>query len=249
MEITEDGPVLALGSGWYPLESFRETHFRWVNNDAELMLATLNDAVHTLELTVEPGPGVGLKPFALTVAGGEGWAPVRVDVVGRQSISLPIPSIGPAIHRLVLRCEGGGAPMKDDPRVLNFRVFRMRLCRERSDVVPHGVDIGRDWYALESFAGETFRWIGAQASVTIQRAFAAESLALELEPGPGVEFKPFTLMISCDGDQRVERTVTGRQRVEIPVQPGAAYQLKIAEGGKASPGDPRVLNARVFRAQ
>src|SRR5260370_22126115 len=116
-DITGESTDLVLGRGWYPVESFAGTRFRWASNDAEILVAALQPCRISLVLTVEPGPGVGLKPFALQILGG-GKELARVDVRGKQAVRIDLPSIGATIHRLALHVEGGGRTIANDARVL-----------------------------------------------------------------------------------------------------------------------------------
>lgn len=56
---------IALGENWFPLETMRGQSFRWVENDAVLLLAALVPAQHVLRLVLEPGPGAGQKPLTI----------------------------------------------------------------------------------------------------------------------------------------------------------------------------------------
>jgi hypothetical protein len=167
MDITADGPVLALGKGWYPVETEREQRFRWSSERSEFRLAVLDEAPYKFMLHVEPGPGVELKPFLLSVFSADDKPIRRVQVVGRERVSLDIPALKPGIHKFTLRSEGGGKRLATDPRSLEFRVFEFRAVRGELDVAPPAVQLLKGWYPLETFNGETFRWVNNDAIVTV----------------------------------------------------------------------------------
>jgi hypothetical protein len=109
--------------GWYGLEDAGDDAFRWVNNDAEIVVT--NAAAKLLELDAEPGPGVGSKPFTLTVLDHAGTELARVLVDARRRFSLHLPEPHEVPYSITLHAEGGGATRPGHPRVLNFRVFHI----------------------------------------------------------------------------------------------------------------------------
>jgi hypothetical protein len=118
--------VLELGDNWYPLETFNGETFRWVNNDAELIIHRPTGQHTTLSLEVEPGPGLKGQPlqFQLLDQAGQIVA-TAAQVISRQTVEMTLP-INPgqrAVFRLHI--EGGGGPTPNDLRILNFRVFRI----------------------------------------------------------------------------------------------------------------------------
>lgn len=123
-DITGDG--LLVGRNWHGLEGVLEGPlFRWVDNDAEVYLSSLGHA-SALRLEVEPGPSLGGRPCELSVADASGRHLGERTVTGRMVISFPLPpgEEGAVLH---LSCMGGGEHIPTDPRVMNFRVFRVEL--------------------------------------------------------------------------------------------------------------------------
>jgi hypothetical protein len=241
---------VALGSGWGRLEIHRSESFRWVSNDAIIYIATLRRVDHQVQIQVEPGPGVGLKPFKLNVM--EGGKPLaKLDVKGRQPASFVIPAGEPAVHALTLHTDDGGKSSPNDPRVLNFRVFKVVVSRMSSDVLPSGsgYKLGTGWYPLETFNSESFRWVNNDAAIEAS-ASAKRELRLEVEPGPGVDMKPFMLhVLDQTGVPLATYDVRARQLVEIVVPDELAFpttlRLHVEGGGKMSAGDSRIMNFRV----
>lgn len=122
-ELAADG--LYLGPGWYTLESSGESKFRWVSNDAEIVVTKPSGARRRLRLTIMPGPGLGDAPFELLVLDeGERQAAVA-QVQGRQQVEVELPVVSGQGQVFRLHVEGGGNLIPTDPRTLNFRVFEI----------------------------------------------------------------------------------------------------------------------------
>jgi hypothetical protein len=254
MDILTPANNTSLGAGWFPLETYRAESFRWVTNDAEVYVAALKNIKHFLQIHLEPGPGLNLKPFELSVRDGEQTL-ARTTVKGRQMVSIEVPPAEPAVRKLVLHIEGGGKAAPNDNRVLNFRVFKLTFVPALSDVLPSGLQakLGSGWYPLETFNGETFRWAGADAIINVTDSGNVKSLLLEVEPGPGVNSKPFVLrVLDQSGVQLSEAQVKARQVVAIPLN-GASKEnpvsmtLHAEGGGKKIGSDERIMNFRVFQ--
>jgi hypothetical protein len=75
-----------------------------------------------LSFDAESGPGLESKPFKLHVIGPDGNDLHTAEVASRTNVRVPLTSVEGAAS-LTLRAEGGGRPVKGDPRTLNFRVF------------------------------------------------------------------------------------------------------------------------------
>jgi GSCFA family len=245
---------LRLGPGWHPVERDRGTLFRWAGDDAMLYVPVFAAVDHRLLLDVEPGPGVGSQPFALEVYDGEDALLATFTVGGRQTLDLTLAASLPVMHRLRLHVVGGGARTPGDERVLNYRAFRITLAQQRVDVLSSvdGFRVGAGWYPLEEYGGSTFRWVNNDASIEVSSR--AAELALEVEPGPGVGKQPFTLeALDASGAVLASFVVGARERVVVPLRPDAplpyVVRLRVQGGGRATLGDSRMLNFRVFQAR
>lgn len=115
-----------------------------------------------------------------------------------------------------------------------------------------GTRLGGGWGGVETFQGETFRWVDndAQVQVTSDKSGDA-AMSLLVEPGPGVG-GPFLLKaVDPSGRQIASARVNRRETVElfIPVEAAKTneFRLHVNGGGKKTPNDPRVLNFRVFQ--
>jgi len=108
---------VTLGANWFPREMSGAEPFRWIENDAELILKT---PAKFLTLDVEPGPGVENQPFLLELRNAEGATVASVEIGRRSTIALPLQTE----RRVFLHTDQGGQRIAEDLRVLNFRVFR-----------------------------------------------------------------------------------------------------------------------------
>ena len=242
---------IALGTGWYPLEVHRGQSFRWVENDAVVNVAVLRPVRHVLRLLVEPGPGVGLKPFELTARLADGTRLAAVTVAGKQRVEIDLPPESPRALSVVLHAETGGKADPKDPRVLNFRLFEIAV-EHRPDVMPAWARPQKSFYPLETFAGSMFRWVSNDALIALDRE-RGSALVFEAEPGPGLDSRPFTLhVLRPDGSEVTTAKIGSRTRVSVPMKDladVASLTLHVDGGGKAIADDPRVLNFRIFAAE
>ena len=115
---------LSLGKNWYPLEHYAGRTFRWVANDAEIILEDLPAIPRDLLLDLEPGFGLAGQPCRLTIQDQKGKTVATACVRGREVLRLklsPTTSVGTVLR---LHVEGGGHQVPNDLRILNFRVYR-----------------------------------------------------------------------------------------------------------------------------
>jgi hypothetical protein len=123
------GIDVRLTGSWYPLEKYGGKTFRWVENDAGLELNTWGCAA-TLLLDVEPGPGVSGQPGELTVFDNGGRVLASRALAGREQLRIPLPASAEKQLKVRLHIGNGGQRIPQDPRILNFRVFRAELCED-----------------------------------------------------------------------------------------------------------------------
>ena len=247
-DIVPESHDVALGAGWYPPETYRGLVFRWVENDAVLHVASLRPVHHTLRIVVEPGPGVGLGPFELSLRDADGGEIGKTIVSSKQVIKFSLPPESPRVFSLTLHAEGGGQASPNDPRVLNFRLFEIAIDRI-ADVFPAWAVAAKGFYPLETHAGSVFRWVSGDASVAVHRSHGGV-LTFDAESGPGLDSKPFTLhVIGPDGSDLCATEIASRTTVVVPldrVDGAASLTLRSEGGGRPVKGDPRTLNYRVF---
>jgi hypothetical protein len=122
---TADGGV-RLGDNWFPREISGEEPFRWVENDAELLIDPALGSEKVLVLDAEPGPGVHMGAFWLELRDGVGNRLGSVLVKRRTIVTFPLPRTREPLC-VSLHTVQGGNKIAFDPRTLNFRVYRCDL--------------------------------------------------------------------------------------------------------------------------
>ncbi len=113
MDILAPANNIALGNGWFPLEIYGDEKFRWVSSGAEVYLAAFRNIKHYLQIYLEPGPSLDLKPFELLVTEKDDTV-ARAMIKGRQMISIELPPSEPMIRKVVLHAEGSNRPDSRD---------------------------------------------------------------------------------------------------------------------------------------
>jgi hypothetical protein len=110
-------------SGAFELERSAGERFRWVDREFAFV-CRVTSPHRSIEVLIEPGPGVGFEPFHLEVYYGEHADPVhRQRISGMSWVEIPLPAARGQLASLRLRAEGGGASTGSDSRNLSFRVF------------------------------------------------------------------------------------------------------------------------------
>src|SRR5207249_200925 len=87
-----------------------------------------------------------------------------------------------------------------------LRLLRLRL----DDVFDAGVEFntGTGWYECESEGATVFRWVEPASDLGFSFDEGTTSLALLVEPGPAVGFKPFHLTVRLPSGE-----IAGRARI------------------------------------
>lgn len=247
--------------------------FRWVSNDAQLIVPPPPAGCGALQIELEAGPCVQGRPFELQIRDAHDAIVARGLVRDRQTVLITLPHSGDAEAEYRLRVLGGDHPTPHDTRLLNYRVLSIlwaRAPREVSDagvasvhwavcgapcdiIAPDaGLAFGPGWDALETADGERFRWVGNDALLHVRTLDPAPAaLEIEIEGGSGVAYRPFELEVIDEHDRVVAAgALRGRQRVQIPLTLAAGelttLRLRVGGGDLPTPGDPRALNFRVF---
>jgi len=118
--------LLCIWNNWGPLEEWGGRRFRWVNNDAELLLFSPSEKTRSLILELERGPS--LPPGGATVIAYVNGAPSdTATITGFHRAMMKLPDVLQKENLVRLRVTAEGKPSENDPRVLNFRVFRISL--------------------------------------------------------------------------------------------------------------------------
>lgn len=117
--------ILSLGQGWYPIEQFGGETFRWVNNDAEIIIPLPSGVHQQIYIELEPGPGTHILPMMLQVLDQDGKIVSTATIMKRTKLVLDIPVVRDRLSIFRLHSAGGGRVIANDPRILNFRVFKL----------------------------------------------------------------------------------------------------------------------------
>ncbi len=131
-DIAAQDSGIYFGDGWYAIEQYSpKEKFRWVDNDAQVVVDLPSDPAPPLIFDLEPGPGVGRQPFRLQVRDAANTVVAETIVAQRLRLELQLPG-GSRRVTFRLHVPMGGAPKSDDPRIMNFRVFSCRWAERRS---------------------------------------------------------------------------------------------------------------------
>jgi hypothetical protein len=115
---------ISVGKGFYEFKKWKDQTFRWASNDAEVFLSqrTKHSEVSFL---IEGGPALvgDRRQFPLLVLDDNGSTIARLDVRGRQLVSVKLPENTKLIR---LRVQSTNRPAStEDSRVLSFRIFNI----------------------------------------------------------------------------------------------------------------------------
>jgi hypothetical protein len=186
--------------GWYAVEKYsRQEPFRWAGPRAELLLEDAGGQPAVLHLDVEPGPGTGGEPLELAVSGEDGKSIAELRLSVRSKVRLPLPA--PVPKRLIFESRNGGKPAGVDPRVLNFRVFRVEYRRGAKAAAVRVKPIGfgarmKSLVGVMDHAMEKLATGGERVPVTVpvsgrlRALFNSYLWMRRIQPGPVVEGKP-----------------------------------------------------------
>ena len=254
-DIVPAGDGIRLGSGWFPFQHYKGLAFRWADNNAEIT-ACPNATGRTVSMMIQPGPGVGSKPFRMTITGNQGDS-LSTMVTGAKPIRIRIRRGVPA-ETFVLHAESKNLPTPHDPRILNFRALLVGIhspitaCRNDINFDGSPIELGKNWYTLEHYQGQTFRWVNDNAQIVLSKAQPAPvTLEAEVAAGPSLAGAPLQIAVQTAGGKTLaeQGPVAGRSYVafRLPAEPkGTVLSLHVHSADAKVPHDPRTLNFRVF---
>ncbi len=122
-DIASQESGIFLGPGWYEVEFDSGVPFRWVGNRAEVGVTKVPTGQQALAFDVEPGPGVGGRPFDLSVTDEQGRVVAEKRVRRREEVKVPVPADS-SDFQLFLNVLDGGIAEPLDPRVMNAQIHR-----------------------------------------------------------------------------------------------------------------------------
>jgi hypothetical protein len=257
-----EGGVL-LGANWSGLEHAEAALFRWADRDAEIVVNPIGRDRRELALDAEPAGDLTGRPGDLRVLDETGRVVASAPLKGgRQPVRMTLPLDPGRVAVFRLRVEPRDPTVSGDPGGRYLRVWRSdgetrarhRPAERTADIVgdDRRLRLGQNWYPFERFAGETFRWFDNDAEIVVDRLpHGPVTLELDLAPGPGLGGQPCRLTVLDRSGQALARATVGeRAAVRLPLtitsQPEATFRLHVEGGGQPTPGDPRILNCRVF---
>jgi hypothetical protein len=256
-DIVPKGGDISIGPGWYAYETYKGRSFRWVDNDATFFVNS-RGPLAKVAVRIEPGPGLRSSAFTLDVVGQDGKLIAQAPVRGQQSIRFDLPAQA-GKNAYTLHVAGGGKKIATDPRILNFRVFAIAdaagatIGAGHPDIVSGaGLRLGANWYPLEQYAGETFRWVNNDAQIIVSSDTARDRrLKLVAAAGPSIQSPANFLIALNDADghliQAGKIKARGFVYFNLPLKAGTnTFTLHVNSTGKRAPNDPRVLDFRVF---
>lgn len=111
------------------------------------------------------------------------------------------------------------------------------------------VQLGRNWFPYETYAGRAFRWVDNDAEITV-RGNGLVRVSIACEGGPSLGALTFPLRALDASGRQVDHVVCagpGKPMVLlVPVRGETHLTLHVDGGGKPVPHDARILNFRVF---
>lgn len=109
------------------------------------------------------------------------------------------------------------------------------------------ITLGKGWYDFEHYAGEDVRWVNNDAELEVRRA-GPISLTLMVEGGPGLGGQPADIEFYSSNKLVQTAPLLGRRTIQVDLQNGEAHlRLHVNSPNRLVPGDPRILNFRVFK--
>src|SRR5689334_1121951 len=128
-DIVPEDSKIWFGYGWYEVECYVTEPFRWMRDQAELILRVPRGNM-VLALDVEPGPGVGPIPQPLIAIDEDGRTVAEWSIPGRTVVQLHVPrGSNGGLRTIRLISPTGGLPVVHDTRIMNFRLFRVAFVK------------------------------------------------------------------------------------------------------------------------
>lgn len=118
--------LLCIWDNWGSVEEQHGKQFRWVNNDAELLLLNPTNEKHFLHLELEKGPAIESDSMKLAIMLNSNVIE-KLHLTAHQQVKIRLPIMARKENTIKLHLDHLGLPQGDDPRILDFRVFRVFL--------------------------------------------------------------------------------------------------------------------------
>jgi hypothetical protein len=251
-----------LGEGWSHLLESEGRLFRTLAPGAELIVNPLGQSSRTIPLEVEPvnmSAGGNCTLEARTLAG---QVLSRTAFRGHERVNLTIPT-DPAQVSVITLWAGPAEQLLSASTVIPLHVFAPPGARalpatpgKKCDIFGVGLRMGRNWYPLENYSGESYRWMATGgAEIVLGERRDATNLVIDLAGGPALGGKP-GLLRAIGPERRVlhEEAYLERKKISIPIppefSPGSVVKLEVVgDVLPVSDYDPRILSALVYRCE
>jgi hypothetical protein len=208
-DIVAPSEGIRFGSGWYPVERYDSEPFRWMREEAEVLLDRPRSAEPRLWMDVDAGPSAKGGVLSVEVVDAGGAVLAAATVRGRSKLLLQIPDrISSGLLRL--RLQGDWAPVASDARFLSLRVFGLWWDVSqwrRALAVPEGANRAR------------------QTGIRV-RSLGPRRIELALLPGEGASLDNLEVSLSDRAGNELFRVASGR----LPPTDGDEYLLALDVG-------------------
>lgn len=260
-DIVKSGSGLTLGRGWYSLETLNGRPFHWANNDSVIIIHRPQKDLKKIALEIQGGPGLNSpQNFTLHLRNSSSADIAIIHIPGSQKVRFDIPVRAGQDTAVTLHVDGGGKRIPKDPRILNYRVFSIddasedtALAPGHPDIESRGMSLGKGWYPLEEFKGETFRWVANDAEIAfVSNTGGERNLHVLAASGPAAKDPAFWTLDVQNASGKTIKSVKIRARGDatfsLPVLSGTnAFRLHVESTSTKAPHDPRTLSFRVFK--
>ena len=117
---------LFVGGNWHTWErDANDAVYRWVENDAQIVVTKARSARGCLMIEVSPGPGVDYQAFVLQLLDTNYHVVAEWTISSNRTVEVDV-DLTPAANTIfLLHTNDGGLVIDTDPRIMNFRVWRI----------------------------------------------------------------------------------------------------------------------------
>ena len=253
-------------------------HFRWVGyikneNVGIYIIRPDHDSDHSLpflRICAEKGPSAA-SLLTIKISTGDNKQLTKFPLNGVSCIWLPSAEVKDALQPLILRTGAIGKKLQvPEDRILLYRIFSIAwvekpyddqallLLNAQDDLIHNNGNIiakfGNGWWSPEVDENKHFRWASDGAEIVIPKIpkdIKKIKISLDVEVGPSHGTKPFDLIVTDEKGKRIFRASlkSYHESVELPVTHAGVYRIYTGSEHKQIPGDPRVLDFRIFHVE
>lgn len=114
---------IVTGNNWYPVETHDGDTFRWVHNDAELIIGAPSGQYSKISMELEAGPSLARTSFILEVKDFRGRVVAETGVMNRAIVSFDVPLSYNETSIFRLHVDSDDMDIPGETRIMNFRIF------------------------------------------------------------------------------------------------------------------------------